>query len=155
MVYLLPRSLGAAVRDAVFLELETDATADPGAVAVAAEDGIVTLTGHVGSHGVKVAAERAAKRVAGVRIVANDLHVASVQEHTDTAIAREALRRLRDNRSVPASVQAVVSLGRVTVDGIVSGMHQRLAAEAAVRGIPGVTEIVNDIALQTPDAVRM
>jgi osmotically-inducible protein OsmY len=150
MVHLLPRNLGAMVRAAVLREIDSDPAAHQSEVGVAAEDGLVTLTGSVCSCGMKVAVERAAKRIPGVRIVANDLHVTTRREERDTDIAREALRRLRNNSAVPATVQAVVSDGLITLDGTVRGMHQRLAAECAVKCIHGVKGVANDITLKVP-----
>ena len=114
-------------------------------IGVAVEDGVVTLTGHVGSLGEALAAERAVKHVDGVRSIANTLHVKARRERTDTDIAREALHRLRNNVAVPLSVQAVVRDGHVTLDGTVSWMHQRAAAENAVRYLSGVTGVSNQI----------
>ena len=150
MIYLLPRNSGAVVRDAVLREIDSDPAICESEVAVAAEDGMVTLAGCVGSRGVKVAVERAAKRVPGVRIVANDLHVKGRSERSDTDIARDALHCLRNNRAVPITVQAVVSDGFVTLDGTVTAIHQRLAAECAVKYIHGVKGVANDITLETP-----
>ena len=150
MIHLLARNSGAAVRDALLREMDSDPVIRESAVAVAAEDGLVTLVGCVDSRDVKIAAERAAKRIPGVRIIANDLHVTGRPERSDTDIARDALHRVRNNRAVPASVQAVVSDGFITLDGTVSGMHQRFAAECAVKNIPGVKGVNNDITLETP-----
>jgi osmotically-inducible protein OsmY len=150
MIHLLPRHSGAVVRDAVLREIDSDPAIRESEVAVAAEDGLVTLAGCVGSRGVKVAVERAAKRVPGVRIVANDLHVKGRRERSDTDIARDALHCLRNNRAVPLTVQAVVSDGFITLDGTVNAIHQRLAAECAVKYIHGVKGVANDITLETP-----
>jgi osmotically-inducible protein OsmY len=116
-------------------------------IGVAVEDGVVTLTGHVASLREAVAAERAVKRVGGVRSIANGLHVKGQRERTDTDIAREALHRLRNNVAIPLTVQAVVRDGHVTLDGTVSWMHQRAAAEHAVRYLGGVTGVTNDIVI--------
>lgn len=150
MIHLLPRNSGAVVRDAVLREIDSDPAIRESEVAVAAEDGLVTLAGCVGSRSVKVAVERAAKRVPGVRIIANDLHVKGGNERSDTDIARDALHCLRNNRAVPLTVQAVVSDGFITLDGTVNAIHQRLAAECAVKYIHGVKGVANDIALETP-----
>ena len=149
MIHWLPRTDGAAVRDALLREIDSDPAIRESAVAVTAEDGLVTLTGCVSSRGVKVAAERAAKRIPGVRLIANDLHVKSGRERSDTDIARDALHCLRNNRAVPASVQAVVCDGFITLDGTVSSLHQRLAADSAVKYIRGVKGVTNDIALES------
>ena len=147
MISLLPTNPGASVRDAMLRAIDSDPAIRESEVAVAAEDGLVTLTGSVASRSARVAAERAAKRIPGVRIVANDLHVKGGRERSDTDIAREALHCLRNNRAVPTSVQAVVSGGVITLDGIVSSMHQRQAADYAVKYIQGVKGVNNDIAL--------
>jgi len=138
-----PESLARDVRAA----LTFDPIVDASQIGVAAEDGIVTLTGYVESLREAVAAERAVKRVEGVRSIANDLRVKAHAERTDTDIAREALHRLRNNVAIPLSVQAVVRDGYITLDGIVSWAHQRAAAENAVRYLSGVKGVSNDIML--------
>jgi osmotically-inducible protein OsmY len=150
MVYGLVPEVSEALRDAVLDEIDKDPAVTGWEIGVAAEDGVVTLTGRVETLGMKVAAERAAKRVAGVRSVANDVHVRTVSERTDTDIAREALHRLRNNVSVPLGVQAVVTDGFITLDGTVHWMHQRIAAEAAVKHLAGVKGIANDITIIRP-----
>jgi osmotically-inducible protein OsmY len=156
MIHLLPRNLGAVVREAVLSEINRDPAVHPAEVGVAAGDGVVTLTGYVESRDEKVAIERAAKRVAGVRVIANELQVTGGTAPSDTHIAREALHALRNNRAVPVSVQAVVSNGAITLEGTVSSMHQRLAAEFAVKYIEGVKGVANDITVEVdaPAAVE-
>jgi osmotically-inducible protein OsmY len=137
------------LRQEVVNELAADANAAGVEIAVVVEDGMVTLTGHVESLQARIAAERAVKRVEGVRCVANDLLVRGHGERTDSDIAREALHRLRNNVSVPLEVQAVVSDGCVTLDGIVNWIEERVAAENAVKHLRGVRSVVNDITLRT------
>ncbi len=145
MVYAVAESVSETLRDAVLDELDGDPSVHAWEIGVAAEDGLVTLTGTVESAGYKVAAERAAKRVEGVRSVANDLRVRTWNERTDTDIARDAAHRLRGNVAVPETVQAVVSDGYVTLDGTVAWMHQRAAAETAVKYLRGVKGVENTI----------
>jgi len=145
MIYMVAESVSEALRAAVLAELNADPAVHAWEIGVAAEDGVVTLTGTVDSGGNKFAAERAAKRVDGVRSVANDLRVRTVNERTDTDIARDAAHRLRNNVAVPATVQAVVSDGYVTLDGTVTWMHQRAAAETAVKYLRGVKAVQNTI----------
>jgi hypothetical protein len=134
----------------VLAAMERDPAVQTREIGVAAEDGVVTLTGCVDSLAVKIAAERAVKRITSVRSIANDLHVRTINERTDTDIAREALHRLRNNVAIPEGVQAVVSDGVITLDGTVHWMHQRAAAENAVKYLAGVARVVNDIALANP-----
>src|SRR4029453_17062839 len=109
--------------------------------------GAAARTGRGESLREAVAAERAVKRVHGVRSIANDLHIRARYERTDTDIAREALHRLRNNVAIPLSVQAVVRDGYITLDGTVSWPHQRAAAETAVRYLAGVKDVTNAIVI--------
>ena len=145
MVYAVAESVSEALRDAVLDELDADPAVHAWEIGVAAEDGVITLTGTVESEAFKVAAERAAKRVDGVRSVANRLRVRGRNERTDTDIARDAAHRLRNNVAVPPTVQVVVSDGYVTLDGTVSWIHQRAAAESAVKYLRGVKGVENTI----------
>ena len=127
--------------------LAIDPLVDGHEIGVAVEDGVVTLTGDVSSLREAVAAERAVKRVEGVRSIANDLHIMVSNERTDTDIAREALHRLRNNVAVPLTVQAIVRDGHIRLDGVVSWQHQRAAAEDAVRYLSGVKGVTNAIVI--------
>jgi len=62
-------------------------------IGVIVEDGIVTLTGHVSVDGDKFEAERLARRIYGVRAVADDIEVQIPDPHqrTDAEIAAAAL----------------------------------------------------------------
>lgn len=144
----MAESVEEALRQEVVSELAADPDVDAIEIGVAVEDGMVTLTGHVESLQARVAAERAVKRVEGVRSVANDLIVKRQGTRTDTEIAREALHRLRNNVSIPPEVQVVVTDGCITLDGIVNWMYERVAAENAVRYLRGVRSVVNEITLR-------
>src|SRR5678815_3897428 len=61
------------LRNAVMHQLEWDPEVEASEIGVAARDGAVTLTGYIGTYGGKLAAERCAARVRGVRAVANDI----------------------------------------------------------------------------------
>ncbi len=145
MLYGLAQSASEALRDAVIGEIDADPAIHAWEIGVAAEDGVITLTGTVETEGFKIAAERAAKRVEGVRSVANELRIRGRNERTDTDIARDAAHRLRNNVAVPATVQAVVTDGRIMLDGTVTWMHQRAAAETAVKYLRGVKAVENSI----------
>ena len=104
-------------RKFVTQQLEWDPAVDTSAVGVAARDGAVTLTGFVNSYAEKLAAERAAKRVHGVRAVANDIEVRLKVGRTDADIAGDVATGLRIHTSIPAAVQAAVHHGHVTLTG--------------------------------------
>jgi osmotically-inducible protein OsmY len=59
----------------VLAELKWDARVQPNEIGVAVKDGIVTLIGWVDSYTKRWAAEDAARRVRGVKAVANDIEV--------------------------------------------------------------------------------
>ena len=141
-------------------ELEFDPVIDAGGIGVSVIDGVVTLTGHVRSYPDKIAAETAAKRVAGVKGVANDLSVTlwPGTERDDTDIAQAAVRALEWNPRVPkGAVKVTVKDGWVTLEGSVDWNYQREAAALAVEPLGGVTRVVNRIALRpkvVPNAVE-
>lgn len=131
--------------------------ADPGvamhSVWVAVEDGIVTLTGVVGSRSERKAAEDASMRVGAVRGVVNELLVHSPEERIseDTRIARTAVHILQGDFHVPAErVTVSVSQGRVLLEGEVEYDSQRRRAGALVGRISGVTDVQNRIVVRGP-----
>jgi osmotically-inducible protein OsmY len=133
------------LRDAIINELDWDSQFDAGEIAVSAKGGAVTLTGSIDSYAGKLAAERAAKRVRGVRAVANDIRVALRGERGDSEIAHDIARSLASRPTLPKTVQAVVHGGHVTLDGTCRTLFQRVIAERAVRHIPGVKDVTNRI----------
>ena len=133
------------VRDLVTQQLEWDPAVDASAVGVSARGGAVTLTGSIDTYAGKLAAERAAKRVHGVRAVANELDVKLTLGRTDADIAADAATMLRLHNEVPETVQAAVHHGRLTLTGTVDWHYQRLQAEKAVRYIRGVRHVIDHI----------
>ncbi|MGE0446556.1 MAG: BON domain-containing protein [Vicinamibacterales bacterium] len=137
--------LDLRVREHVVHQLDWDPEVDASGIGVSAKGGVVTLTGSIDTYGGKLAAERAAKRVRGVRGVANDLDVRLKIGRTDADIARDAVRALELRGTVPATVQAVVHEGHVTLTGKVGWLYQARDAEKSVRHIKGVRGVFNHI----------
>lgn len=135
------------VRDAVLRQLEWDPEVNATEIGVSAKHGTVALTGFIDTYAGKLAAERAAKRVKGVRAVANDIEVRLKLERTDADIAADAARALELRSSVPDSVQATVRNGHVTLTGRVAWPYQMREAEKAIRHIRSVRGIANHITL--------
>ena len=135
------------LRAAVMQQLEWDPAVDASVIGVSARDGAVALTGAINTYSAKLAAERAVKRVHGVRAVANDLEVKQVLGRTDADIAADAATLLRLHNEVPDRVQASVHHGHVTLTGTVDWHYQRLQAEKAVRSIRGVRLVIDRIAV--------
>lgn len=136
------------VRDAVMFQLDWEPDFNASGVGVAVDDGVATLTGYVDSYAAKLAAERAAKRVYGVRGVANDLQVKLRDERNDTDIAHDCVQALRSRVTVPPEVKLTVRYGHVILEGTVEWMYQKMAAENAIKYIRGVRGISNEIKIQ-------
>jgi osmotically-inducible protein OsmY len=134
------------IRRDVCEEMRWDARVQPNQIGVAVHDGTVTLTGWVDSYDKKWTAERATRRVRGVRAVANDIEVRlpGVGERSDPDIAAAAAQTLEWDTLVPAErIETTVSRGWITLTGVVEWEYQRRAAERAVRRLAGVRGLTN------------
>jgi osmotically-inducible protein OsmY len=129
-------------------ELAWEPSVNAAEIGVSAKDGIVTLSGYVSSYAERYAAEDAAKRVYGVKAIANELKVklpgSSIRSDED--IAATAVRALESNVFVPADkIRVTVRDGWLTLEGTVEWQYQKHAAERAVRyltGVKGVTDLI-------------
>ena len=139
-----------AIRNSVLLELKSEPRlTHPEDIAVAVKDGVVTLSGFVPSYWEKDAAEKAVKRVYGVRGLANDIKVKLPSERTDPEIARDAVQSLQSYVSIPADkIKVTVKNGWVTLEGKVDWEYQKSLAEAAVKPLRGVLGITNNIEVE-------
>ncbi len=142
------------LRDNVLWQLEWDQAVDAAGIGVAAADATVTLTGYINSYAGKLAAERAAKQIRGVRAVANEIQVRPMLERTDSDIADDVVYALRLNHYVPAAVQASVRHGHVVLTGKVDFRFQKDAAQDAVRHIRGLRHVDNHIEISAKGAAR-
>ncbi|HEX9892518.1 MAG TPA: BON domain-containing protein [Gemmatimonadales bacterium] len=134
------------VLEALDFEPSLDATH----IGVATNDGIVTLTGQVPSYADKVAAERAVKRIFGVKGIAINLEVrlAGDARRSDSDLAAAAVRALEWDVQVPHQrIQVRVADGWVTLEGSADWNYQRESAYRAVRNLTGVRGVSNLIAL--------
>jgi osmotically-inducible protein OsmY len=132
-------------------ELQWDPDLDASDIAVSVKKGVVTLAGFVKSYTDKYEAEAAAKRVAGVTAVANDIEVRmpSVDERPDPEIARDAAAALKASLPISSEhIKIVVKNGWITLEGQVEWQYQRATAETAVRRIKGVKGVTNTILLK-------
>jgi osmotically-inducible protein OsmY len=136
------------IRDHVLFELKSDPKIASSDIAVAVKDGVVTLSGFVPSYWEKDAAEKAVKRVYGVRGVANDIEVKLSSTRTDPEIARDVVRELESHISIPSEkIKVTVRNGWVTLEGSigVEWQYQKILAESAVKKLRGVIGITNNI----------
>src|ERR1700730_8693945 len=132
-------------------ELQWDPDLDATDIAVSVKKGVVTLAGFVKSYTDKYEAEAAAKRVAGVAGLANDLEVRmpSVDERPDPEIARDAVSAIKSQLPISSErIKVVVKNGWVTLEGQVEWQYQKSTAENAVRRIKGVKGVSNLIVLK-------
>ncbi len=139
------------LRGDVVDELELEPSVDAAQIGVTAREGVVTLTGSVKSYSEKLTAERVAKRVHGVKAIANDIEVRlpGSSERTDSDIARAAVDALKWKTSVPdGRVTVSVTKGWVTLEGEVDWQYQKDAAFEAVHHLRGVKGVINLIALK-------
>jgi len=119
-------------------------------IGVAAKDGVVTLTGHVDRYAEKVAAERVASRIKGVRAIAEEIEVHYLGQATtdDEAIAVKAANILSWDTMLPSGRIAVkVEHGWVSLTGEVDWQYQRVLAEQDMHRLNGVKGISNQIEL--------
>ena len=139
-----------ALRQRVIDQLDFDPSIDSSNLTVAAEEGVVTLGGHVPSVMQKSAAERAVWRVKGVKAIAQDIHVRFPEDKkvNDDEIAGRAVAILDWSSAMPNSaVRVKVQDGWVTLSGQVPWNYQRTLAEYEVRKLSGVAGIINQVTL--------
>lgn len=131
-------------------ELEWEPSVDHADIGVAVVDGVVALNGYVKSYAEKLAAERAARRVGGVRAIAEELKVrlASDPKTADHEIAQRILTMFQWDVSVPDQrIQVKVEHGWVTLSGDVDWHYQSEEARRAASRIHGVIGVSNHLAV--------
>ena len=129
-------------------ELQWRPDLDATDIAVSVKNGVVMLAGFVHSYVDKYEAEAAAKHVAGVVGVANDIEVRlrNVDARPDPEIAREAVAAIKSQ--LPYSwenIKVIVKDGWVQLEGEEEWQFQRDTAEKAVcrlRGVKGVSNLI-------------
>jgi osmotically-inducible protein OsmY len=143
------------IRRDVEAELQWDPSVDDRKIGVIANDGVVTLTGEVTHLSGRWAAEDIAKRVSGVRGIANEIQVQlpSSGIRSDKDIAEVAANALRWNVATATSpITPIVNQGSVTLSGKVTWGFQKHAAERSVRTLLGVRHMTIDI--MVPSSIK-
>lgn len=139
------------IQSYVLEELLFDPQVDAAAIGVAVNDGVVTLSGHVRTFTEKVAAEKAAARVKGVRAIVQNVEVRLDEgaRCDDEEIAKRAANVLAWSVTPPKEgVKVRVDNGWVTLHGEVKWAYQRDDAERAIRGLTGIKGVSNMIAVK-------
>jgi osmotically-inducible protein OsmY len=141
----------AQIKQDVLDELAWQPNIDETEIGVIVEDGIVTLSGVVNSYTKKVAAEKAAKSVNGVKAVAEDIEVKYGDDFkkTDKEIAKAVVNALEWNSSVPEDKMIIkVEDGWVYLSGEVKWGYQKNAAKRAVENLLGVRSVIDTISIK-------
>jgi osmotically-inducible protein OsmY len=132
-------------------ELQWDPDLNADDIAVSVKDGVVTLAGFTHSYTDRLEAEAAAKRVAGVHAVANDIEVRlpAIDQRPDPDIARDAVAALKSQLPISHDkIKVIVKDGWITLEGVAEWQYQKTTAESAVRKIKGVKGVTNVVQLK-------
>ncbi|MBB5462364.1 BON domain-containing protein [Paraburkholderia sp. Cpub6] len=120
-------------------------------------DRVVTLSGHPVSYAEKVAAEKAAQRVAGVKavVVEMDVRLLHTDVRTDEDIAKAVRTILRWTVGLSEeSVKVQVEKGWVTLSGEVDNAYQSHVATRTISHMRGVTGVSNVIRIVSDAAAQ-
>jgi osmotically-inducible protein OsmY len=134
------------LRQDVLDELDFEPSVNAAHIGVGVNAGVVTLTGFVSSYREKLAAERAARRVKGVKAIAEGIEVRlpSDKKTADDEIAGRAVDILKWRVGFPADrISIKVENGIVSLTGDVDWQFQKTEAEAAVHHLSSVVGVVN------------
>lgn len=110
------------------------------------EHGWVTLTGEAKWHYQSAEARRVAAQISGVTGITNSIKIENRVNIVDVRKRIEdAFERLADLDA--RSVTIAVDGNKVTLDGHVNAWSERKAAEKAAWAAPGVTQVIDRIAV--------
>ncbi|HTA44409.1 MAG TPA: BON domain-containing protein [Bryobacteraceae bacterium] len=137
------------LRTAVAMQIDWEPEVTSRDISVGAHEGVITLTGFVHHYCEKLAAEKAAKSVYGVKAVANDIEVKTVAARTDPEIARDIIHAMTVDVTVPENrIKVSVKEGWVELDGTVDWNFQRTGAVACAHRVAGVRGVTNNVTLR-------
>ncbi|WP_419951660.1 BON domain-containing protein [Methylobacterium sp.] len=134
------------LRQSIIDELDFEPSIDAANIGVAVDNGIVSLTGHVGSYTERMAAEKATRKVRGVRGVVEEIKVRFAGElpPRDEDVAKRAVQMLDWCVTIPDNaIQVKVQDGWITLTGEVAWQYQKEEAQAALKRLSGVVGIIN------------
>lgn len=122
------------------------------AIGVMVKEGVVTLTGSVNTYAKKAEANQAAKNVAGVRTVFEDIKVVcSAQEkRSDTEVMTAIQNALKWHWDIPIEkVSVIVEDSWVFLSGELEWNYQKEAAKSSISNLVGIIGITNNISVRT------
>jgi osmotically-inducible protein OsmY len=140
------------LQSSVIEELLWDPKVDSAAIAVSAEEGVVTLRGTVGSLREKREAKKDVERVYGVKHVDNklDVQIMNEERRANADLRGDILQVLTLNALVPATIDANVADGFVTLTGTANWQFQRAEAESVTSSVRGIISVVDEVRLVSP-----
>ncbi len=135
----------------VMAQLKWEPFLNASEIGVAVKNGIVTLSGQVDSYLKKIAAEDAAKKIAGVKAIAEDIQIgiSPANKKTDTEIAEAVVNALKWHTAVQEDkIKIKVENGLVRLEGEVEWEYQKTNATSAVVNLTGVLGVHNLIVVR-------
>lgn len=117
-------------------------------IGASVKNGVVILSGIVDTYYKKVLAEKAAKKVAGVKAVAEEIlvRVPGSRQFSDLDIAQAVVNTLKWNSNVEGEgIDVKVENGIVTLDGELEWNFQKESAQKAIEHLVGIRELINNI----------
>jgi osmotically-inducible protein OsmY len=127
-------------------ELKWDPFISISEIGVSVKNGVVTLSGHVDTYSKKLAAEKAAKKVAGVKAVAEELTVGISPSYrkTDSEIAAAVISALKWHSAVQdEKIKITVEDGTVKLEGEVDWEYQRNNVKTAIENLTGMRSVLD------------
>ncbi len=137
-------------------ELKWEPSLNPSEIGVAVKEGVVTLSGQVDSFYKKQIAEKAAKRIKGVKAIAEDIQigVSPSYQRSDADIAAAVLNALKWHAAVQEDkIKIKVEDRIVRLEGEVEWEYQRKNAKTAIENLSGVIAVNNLITVKPKLAV--
>ena len=132
-------------------QLKWEPQLNSSAIGVSVKNGVVTLSGIVDTFPKKLAAERVAKSIVGVKAVAVDLQVgiSPINKKSDAEIAEACINAMKWDSAVPdEKIKLKVENGFIILEGTVEWSYQRLSAKKALANINGVKGVENLITVK-------
>ncbi|MEO6289967.1 MAG: BON domain-containing protein [Ginsengibacter sp.] len=140
----------AQIQKDVMEELKWKPLLNSSEIGVAVKNGVVTLSGKVDSYTKKSEAENAAKKISGVKAVAEDIQigVSPTFKRTDTDIAESVVNALKWHIAVQEEkITIKVENGIVRLEGEVEWDYQRNNAKSAIENLQGINGVINLITI--------
>ncbi len=120
-------------------------------IGVTVKNGVAILSGKVDSYAKKMAAERAARKVAGVKAIAEDIQidVSPAISRSDAEIAEAVVNALKGHSALQEDkLRIKVEDAIVKLEGEVEWEYQRSSAKQAIENLAGIRSVINMITVK-------